>query len=87
MASEREVVRAIADLPTEDGRITPEQAAYIGGLFEGDGSLFRRLDEQPGLYISSYYHGVSGDYTYGPWHWKLRQARNNHNEFWDALSK
>lgn len=78
------IVKSIAELDAERA-ITPEQAGYIGSLFNGDGSLFRKLDEQPGLYASPGYHGVEGDYSYFPWHWKLRQARNNHDEFWNAL--
>lgn len=79
------IVKSITELETKNGGITPEQAGYIGSLFDGDAALFRELDEKPGLYASPEYHGVRNDYTYFPWHWKLRQARNNHDEFWNAL--
>lgn len=80
------IVRSIANLDAERA-INAEQAAYIGDLFDGDGNLFRELDEKPGLYASPGYHGVADDYTYFSWHWKLRQARNNFDEFWNALNK
>ena len=81
-----DIVRAIAAMPlNENGRITAEQATYMGSLFKGNVRVFRELDEKPGLYAGTFYHGVEGDNTYMPWHPKLRQARNNFDEFWDAV--
>lgn len=86
----RDVIRALVALePTETTSIThisPEQGNEIARLFEGDYSLFVKLDEQPGLFTSPWYHGVDGVYDYNGWHWKLRQARNDRrNHFFDIL--
>lgn len=80
----RTVIRAICALP---GRQTQAQGDYIAALFQGDFDLFRDLDEGPGRYLSSYYHG--GDdksYTYDDWHYKLRRARNGCDRFFDILN-
>lgn len=86
----RTIIRALVALePAEGGlskRITPEQGNEIARLFEGDYSLFVKLDEKPGLFTSPWYHGVEGEYDYNGWHWKLRQARNDGaNHFFDIL--
>ena len=41
--------------------------------------LFQQLDEKPGWY--------DGDYASGDWHWKLRRARNQAPEFFEAINK
>jgi len=75
------------DTSTGFKRITSEQGDAIARLFDGDFELFRKLDEQPGLYTSPFYHGVEGDYSYDSWHYKLRQARNDaSNMFFEILA-
>ena len=40
--------------------------------------MFQQLDEKPGYY--------DGDYAGGDWHWKLRRARNQAPDFFDAIN-
>ena len=39
--------------------------------------LFQQLDEKPGYY--------DGNYAASNWHWKLRRARNQAPDFFDAI--
>ena len=39
--------------------------------------LFQQLDEKPGWY--------DGNYAAGDWHWKLRRARNQAPDFFEAI--
>lgn len=40
--------------------------------------VFIELDERPGQFEGS---------NYTDWHWKLRRARNNHPDFFDAIKE
>lgn len=85
MATAQEVIQGIIAIESDDS-ITQCQGEAIAAMFDGNFSLFVELDEGPGHYISSYYHG--GDpklYSYDMWHWKLRQARNNCEKFFEIL--
>lgn len=75
------IVHKLCDLEVKDGKVTTDTAAEIGRMFKGvrdKGGVFRYLDEKPG----SYGYNIGGK----EWHWKLRQARNNHPIFFDILS-
>lgn len=86
----RRVIRAIVSIEAEKpeggySRITEEQGEDIARLFRGSFELFRELDEAPGRYTSPWYHGVEGVYGYDTWHWKLRQARNSCELFFEII--
>ena len=69
--------RAVIDqLTAIDGY--DEQA--VTGVITGIGyDLFQQLDEKPGYY--------DGNYAAGDWHWKLRRARNQAPDFFDAINQ
>ena len=50
-------------------QVSQQQGEWIASRFNGDFSLFNRMDARESA----------------PWHWKLRQARNNCERFFDVL--
>lgn len=89
-----EITKAISAMevelaPSGFSIVTQEQGEYIASLLaqhEKPEFAFYELDSCPGRYTSDFYHGGDKDvYSYGAWHWKLRQARNNCKLFFDIL--
>ncbi len=74
-------------VPYDDARVVIDKLTAIDGYDEdavldvitGIGfDMFQQLDEKPGYY--------DGDYAGGDWHWKLRRARNQAPDFFEAIN-
>jgi len=70
------------------GGVTQAQGETIAALFDGDKTLFELLDERPGHWALA----ASGperftDSCGREWQWKLRQARNTCERFFERLEE
>jgi len=70
------------------GGVTQAQGEAIAALLEGDNALFELLDERPrplddrGLWPGRYTDSCGRE-----WHWKLRQAGNTCERFFERLEE
>ena len=70
------------------GGVTKTQGEAIAALFEGDKAIFELLDERPGHWaIAGSGPERYTDYCGREWHWKLRQARNTCERFFERLEE
>ena len=70
------------------GGVTQAQGEAIAALFEGDKALFELLDERPGHWaIAGSGPGRYTDSCGREWHWKLRQARNTCERFFERFEE
>ncbi len=68
------------------GGVTQAQGEAIAALFAGDKRLFELLDARPGHWaIAGSGPERDTDSCGRQWHWKLRQARNSCERFFDRL--
>jgi len=69
------------------GGVTQAQGEAIAALLEGDNALFELLDERPGHWALGSGPERYTDSCGREWHWKLRQARNTCERFFDRLEE
>ena len=86
----RTATRQLVDCQTcaGSGGVTQTQGETIAALFEGDRSVFELLDERAGHWaIAGSGPGRYTDSCGREWHWKLRQARNTCERFFERLEE
>ncbi len=83
------IVDELGELPTPDG-ITQELGERIARMFDGNTDVFEFLDRDPGHWLLNGGRDDDGRYrdSHGRlWHWKLREARDTCDRFFQLLEQ